>query len=234
MRPYVICHMCTTIDGKILTERWGRLPGGQAGAALFERTANRFGVPVWLVGTTTMREFAHRGVALGRVRGSIERSDRIADRNARRFAIGADAKGVLRYRRGEVGGDHVVLLVTERVSDAYLAHLQRAGVSYLFCGRSRIDPRTALDKIRRRLGLAHLMLEGGGAFNGALLKAGLVDEISQVIVPVVDGGSQVASIFDIPGPAGRKAAAHLRLISHRSLPHSAHWFRYHVLRRGGV
>lgn len=232
MRPYVICHMCTTIDGKILTGRWGRLPGGQAGAALFESTASRFGVPAWLVGTTTMREFAHGGVRLGTARGSIERTDRIADRKARRFAIGADAKGVLRYRRGEVGGDHVVLLLTERVSDAYLAHLQRAGVSYLFCGRNRIDPRVALDKIRRRLGLEHLMLEGGGTFNGALLKAGLVDEISQVIVPVVDGGRDVASIFDVPGPATRKAAAHLRLISHRSLPNSAHWFRYSVLRGG--
>jgi 2,5-diamino-6-(ribosylamino)-4(3H)-pyrimidinone 5'-phosphate reductase len=232
MRPYVICHMCTTIDGKILTERWGRLPGGQAGAKLFERTANRFGVPAWLVGTTTMREFAHHGVKLGRERGSIARIDRIADPHARRFGIGADARGVLRYRRGEVGGDHVVLLVTEQVSDAYLAHLQRAGVSYLFCGRTRIDPRVALDKLRRRLGLEHVMLEGGGAFNGALLKAGLVDEISQVIVPVVDGGSDVASIFDVPGPAGHKAAAHLKLISHRGLPHSAHWFRYTVLRGG--
>ena len=98
MKPYVICHMVTTIDGKILTERWGRLPDGQSGARLFERTANRFGVPAWLVGTTTMREFQHRGVQLGRVRGVIERTDRIADRNARRFGIGADARGVLRYR----------------------------------------------------------------------------------------------------------------------------------------
>ena len=28
-RPYVISHMCTSIDGKILTKRWGKLPGGQ-------------------------------------------------------------------------------------------------------------------------------------------------------------------------------------------------------------
>ena len=29
-RPYVICHMCTTIDGKILGSRWKKLPGGNA------------------------------------------------------------------------------------------------------------------------------------------------------------------------------------------------------------
>jgi translation initiation factor 2 beta subunit (eIF-2beta)/eIF-5 len=27
MRPYVICHMCTSLDGKIIGHRWGRLPG---------------------------------------------------------------------------------------------------------------------------------------------------------------------------------------------------------------
>ena len=36
-------------------------------------------------------------------------------------------------------GDHVVLLVTERVGDDYLAHLQSAGVSHLFCGKKEVD-----------------------------------------------------------------------------------------------
>jgi riboflavin biosynthesis pyrimidine reductase len=38
-RPHVICHMCTTIDGKILVDRWRRLPGGEAAGDLFESTA---------------------------------------------------------------------------------------------------------------------------------------------------------------------------------------------------
>lgn len=191
--------MCTTIDGKILTERWGKLPGGETGAALFDRTASKFGVPAWLVGTRTMREFADSKAALAMAREPVERIDHMAAPRAKRFAIGADAKGVLRFKRGEVNGDHVVLLITDRVSDAYLAHLRKTGVSYLFCGRERINLHTALGKLSRKLGLQHLMLEGGGTFNGAMLKAGLVDEISQVIVPVVDGGAAVASIFDLPG-----------------------------------
>src|SRR5262245_2612743 len=39
MRPYVICHMCTTIDGKILGDRWGKLPSHEDSATLFETTA---------------------------------------------------------------------------------------------------------------------------------------------------------------------------------------------------
>jgi riboflavin biosynthesis pyrimidine reductase len=232
-RPYVICHMCTTIDGRILTERWGRLPGGQTGGELFDTTERKFGIPAWLVGTKTMREFASPRAALGSASGLVERRDYLANPRARRFAIGADASGVLRFSKGDVNGDHVVLLITDRVSDDFLAHLQRAGVSYLFCGARRIHLPTALQKIRRKLGLEHLLLEGGGAFNGAMLKAGLVDEISQVIVPVVDGGAGIAALFDVPGRAASKAVARLRALSHRSLPGSAHWFRYRVVRRSG-
>jgi hypothetical protein len=66
MKPYVICHMCTTIDGKILGGRLGKLPGGKDSATLFESTAASFGIGVWLVGTTTMKEFAGRNVKLPR------------------------------------------------------------------------------------------------------------------------------------------------------------------------
>jgi riboflavin biosynthesis pyrimidine reductase len=230
MKPYVICHMCTTIDGKILVDRWGTLPGGSNGAKLFESTADRFGIGAWLVGTTTMREFSGRGQRLPRGQ-KIDRGDHVADPKARRFAIGADAKGVLRFQKPDVEGDHVVLLVSERVSNGYLAHLQNAGVSYLFCGRDRVDLRVALDKLRRIFGIKKLMLEGGGTFNGAMLAEGLIDEISQVIVPVVDGGKDITGVFDIPGRPPPKVAAKLRVIRHQSLRGGAQWFRYRVLGR---
>jgi 2,5-diamino-6-(ribosylamino)-4(3H)-pyrimidinone 5'-phosphate reductase len=230
-RPYVICHMCTTIDGKILSARWGRRPGGQDAGKLFERTAASFSVPAWLVGTTTMKEFAGENRRLPVCRRSIARTDHLAQPTAKSFAIGADAKGVLRFQRADVGGDHVVLLVTEQVSADYLAHLQAAGVSYLFCGRSTIGLPLALHKIRAQLKLRRLMLEGGGRFNGAMLRDRLVDEISQVIVPVVDGAAEVTSMFEIPGLATKRSAATLRLLSRRALPGGVQWLRYRVASR---
>ena len=225
MNPYVICHMCTTIDGRIIGERW---PGGIDSGKLFETTANSFGIKAWLVGTTTMREFSSRDFTLKSAGQQIERIDHVAEPKAKSFAIGADSKGVLRFKRGDVGGDHVVVLISELVSNDYLAHLRAAGVSYLCCGRDRLDLRKALRKIGSALGIRKLLLEGGGIFNGAMLKAGLIDEISQVIVPVVDGGTNVASLFDIPGPAPRKAAAALRLIKHSKLAGGIQWHRYRV------
>jgi riboflavin biosynthesis pyrimidine reductase len=220
--------MCTTIDGKILVDRWGRLPGGKTGGALFETTAASFGIGSWLVGTHTMKEFAaKRPGRLARTTRPIAHEDHLADVQARRFAIGADARGVLRFSKNEVEGDHVVLLVTEQVSRDYLAHLQKARVSYLFCGKTQLDLHLAVRKIGARLKIRKLMLQGGGAFNGALLKAGLVDEISQVIVPVVDGGAGVTSVFEIPEPT-RRAVAKLRTFKYRVLPGGVHWIRYRV------
>jgi riboflavin biosynthesis pyrimidine reductase len=230
-RPYVICHMCTSLDGKILGQRWGKLPGTADSSSLFERTAASFGVPAWLVGTTTMQEFAARAARLPDADASMPRADHLASPGSRSFAIGADARGVLRFRRGDVQGDHVVLLVTHRASDRYLAHLRSAGVSYLFCGRERINLKTALRKIGRKLRLRKLMLEGGGAFNGAMLKEGLIDEVSQIILPVIDGSVGITSVFDMPGRPLRSAAARLRLLSRRALPGGAQWLRYRVVRR---
>lgn len=228
MKPFVICHMCTTIDGKILSNRWDKLTGGQGAGGLFETTAAQFGVGAWLVGTTTMKEFSGRGVRLPTRSPRIGKEDHVADRTARSFAIGVDPKGILRFGKGEVDGDHVILLITRRAGNAYLAGLQKAGVSYLFCGDKEVDLPIALDKLHRLFAIKKLMLQGGGKFNGSMLHAGLVDEISQVIVPVADGGMGVASFFDIPGPAPKKAAAALRLISYRKLPGSVSWFRYRV------
>jgi 5-amino-6-(5-phosphoribosylamino)uracil reductase len=128
-----------------------------------------------------------------------------------------------------VAGDHVVLLVTERAGNDYLAHLQAAGVSYLFCGPKDVNLHTALDKLGSAFKLRKLMLQGGGKFNGAMLHAGLVDEISHITVPVADGGMGISSMFDIPGDAPPKAAATLRLISRKPLPGSVTWCRYKVV-----
>src|ERR1700685_1583343 len=176
MRPYVICHMCTTIDGKILVDRWSRLPRGQSGGALFEKTAASFGVNSWLVGTHTMKEFAAKSRRLKAAKQTVPRGDYLANPSATRFAMGTDAKGDLRFSKNEVGGDHVVLLVTRLVSNDYLTHLRSAKVSYLFCGRKHLNLSIALTKIRARLGIRRLMLEGGGIFNGAMLKEGKGDE----------------------------------------------------------
>lgn len=228
-RPYVICHMVSTLDGKTLGERWPKIPGQPQGSSgVFESTHETFNLGAWLVGTNTMREFAGRNLPLKKAKTRVGYDDFIARPKAQRLGIGVDAKGVLRYQTDETNGDHVVLLVTRRVSNDYLSHLRDAGVSYLVCGDRDVDLALALRKLRQHFGLKKLMLEGGGTFNGAMLAAGLIDEVSHLTVPIIDGGPDVTGIFDIPGPMPKKAATALRLVSHRFLPGGVSWCRYKV------
>jgi riboflavin biosynthesis pyrimidine reductase len=70
-------------------------------------------------------------------------------------------------------------VLTEHVSTEYLAFLQAQQVSYLFAGAQTIDLPTALAKLTEALQVKTLLLEGGGKLNGAMLQAGLIDEISR-------------------------------------------------------
>nr|WP_235998244.1 dihydrofolate reductase family protein [Hymenobacter sp. BT559] len=70
------------------------------------------------------------------------------------------------------------------------------------------------------------MLEGGGHINGSLLKAGLIDELSLLHIPVIDGAAASAAVFeqsDAPGPA-----PHLRLLTVEQRPNDVVWLRYEV------
>ena len=230
MKPYLVCHMCTTIDGRIMPQRWGKLPGPKSPADLFETTAASYGIGAWIVGTTTMKEFCAKPFKLKPATRAIDRRrDHIAKPSAKRLAIGVDRRGQTFWKSDEVQGDHVVLLLTQRVSDAYLAHLQSAGVSYLFCGKSEVTLPVALDKLARAFKLKKAMVQGGGAMNGSFLQAGLIDEISHITVPVADGGMGIQTFFDIRGRTPSKAAAKLKLMSHRMLGGGVTWIKYRVL-----
>jgi riboflavin biosynthesis pyrimidine reductase len=82
-----------------------------------------------------------------------------------------------------------------------------------------------LRKLRARLGLRTLLLEGGGRINGSFLAAGVVDELSVLIAPVADGSTGTPSLFD----AGRRSRARrLTLLSAERRPGDLLWVRYRV------
>jgi 2,5-diamino-6-(ribosylamino)-4(3H)-pyrimidinone 5'-phosphate reductase len=229
-RPYIICHMCTTIDGKTLSARWGTLPGAKSSADLFETTATQLSVGHWVVGTTTMREFAAGyKTKLPTPAEPVPPGDFVAAPKRAKFAIGTDARGELRFDKPDVDGDPVVILTTAQAPAAYLAHLQSVGVSYLLCGPTKIDLPRAMRKLHKAFGLKKLVVQGGGTFNGAMLHAGLIDEVSQVVVPIVDGGGPgITGFFDPPGKPAKAAAGSLKLVRHEPLKGGVHWFRWRV------
>ncbi len=225
-RPYVVCPMAPSVDGRIVTSGWN-LPGGLL--AEYERTAATFGADAWIIGRVSMEPYAGRARLPARAPGGpIPRTDFVARAGAPSYAIAIDPGGKLRWQSASIDEEHVVTVLTARVPDRYLAFLRAKGVSYLFGGRTRIDLRAVLRKLRARLGIRTLLLEGGGKINGAFLAAGLIDELSVLYAPVADGGVGTPTLFDAragPGPARR-----LRLVSARRRPGDLLWARYRFRR----
>jgi 2,5-diamino-6-(ribosylamino)-4(3H)-pyrimidinone 5'-phosphate reductase len=135
--------------------------------------------------------------------------------------------GVRAHRRlAPIDADHAVAILTEQVPDRTLAFLRAKGVSYLFGGKTRIDVPTVLRKLRARLGIRRLLLDGGGKINGSFLAAGVVDELSILVAPVADGGVGTPTLFDAregPGPA-----RHLKLLTVERRRGDLLWLRYRV------
>lgn len=199
-RPRVICHMTTSIDGRIVVDGW---PEQVAVAARreYEQVHAGYDPDGWLCGRVTMEPFAgavrpEAEVAREHGRGA-SREDFRAPGSFESFAFAADSSGRLAWRTNDISGDHVVSILTERVSDDYLGFLRDRGVSYLLAGTREIDFALALEKIGARFGVRTLMLEGGGRINGALLAAGLIDEVSLLVLPVADGRAGKPALFDL-------------------------------------
>jgi riboflavin biosynthesis pyrimidine reductase len=221
--------MISTIDGKILTRRWEHLPESKTIGGVYDSTAAEYDCGVWLVGTKTMQEFFGVSKKAGTTKANVPEGDYIAMPDAETLAVATDAHGTIRFDDNEVGGDHIVMIITKKTSSAYRAHLRDRGISYLICGNDKVDLAQALEKLQSKFGVKKVLLEGGGLINGGMLHAGLVDEISQLIAPIVDGGgAQISGLYDVRDKAPAKAAYGLKLIEQRTLKHGVQWLRYKV------
>ncbi|HEX9460533.1 MAG TPA: RibD family protein [Thermoanaerobaculia bacterium] len=222
-RPYVICHMLPSIDGRIVTRGWNVKNATRE----YERTAATFDADAWIIGRISMEPYAGKARVPARKNGGrIAREDFVAEHDAAPYAIAIDPSGKLRWRANDIDGEHVITVLAESVSDDYLAFLQAKGVSYLFGGKSRIDLAKVLQKLRALFGIRKLLLEGGGTINGSFLAAGLIDELSILVAPIADGSIGTPSLFDV---ADRRAhAQNLTLRSIEKRGGGIVWLRYKV------
>ena len=196
----------------------------------YEAIHDRFEAEGWIVGRKTMAEMAK-----GRERPSppIRRwraSLTSANRNGRNLAVAIDPSGRVHYGQDNVGGDHVVAVLGEHVSDAYLAELREDGASYIFAGPKGEDLPGAMAQLADVFGVKKLLLEGGGRINGAFFKHRLIDEFSTLIFPAVDGLAGRETIVDYHGADGERPGAgqSLRLIGCETLEGGMVWLRHRV------
>jgi riboflavin biosynthesis pyrimidine reductase len=231
MKPHVVCLMASSVDGRTLHNRWR--PKG-AGAALFEQVHDELAGEAWLVGRVTGQEFAKGKSYPTATAETFPRQPWFASRDAKAYGVVLDAHGKICWGRSDIGGDPIVVVLTEAVSDAHLAGLRGEGVSYVFAGKFELDLALALDSLNRELGVKRLLLEGGGGANGAFLRAGLVDELNLILCPAVDGAKGAPSVFDSPDAESdqRAPVTAMMLESSRPLEGGAMLLRYRIQNAG--
>jgi riboflavin biosynthesis pyrimidine reductase len=221
--------MTASLDGRIVLDGW---PASEAVRREYERVHASYEPGGWMCGRVTMEPFAggvrsEEEVAREHVSGAA-REDFVAPGDHDSFAFAIDPRGRLAWESNDIDGDHVVAILSERVSDEYLAFLRGKGVSYLLAGAHDVGLSVALEKIGARFGVKTLMLEGGGRINGGMMRAGLIDEVSVLVAPIADGRVGTPALFDVdPEDAAPRQLA-LEAVERRA--NDILWLRYRVER----
>ena len=157
MKPYVICLMHASLDGRTHPSRWR--PKG-AGTDWFEKIHDELGGDAWVIGRVTGSEFA-KGKPYPATPGErFPRESCFARRDAKTYGVVLDAQGKIGWGRSDIGGDPIVVVLTEGVPDSHLAGLRGEGVSYIFAGKTEIDLALTVEILNRELGVKRLLVEG--------------------------------------------------------------------------
>lgn len=229
-RPYIICHMISSLDGRLLVDQWSEHIDGSGYSLItdtYESTADRLEMDAFVIGRASMAEFDD--VRSGDAQlGAVQQrpSHRVAGSN-QPWAVVLDPSAKLRYAGPEVDGAPVLCLLSDAVTDQYLQTLREQGISYAFAGPDGHDLNQALATLANDFDINRLLLEGGGVTNGHFLNAGVIDEVSLLIYPGIDGRSGNPAIFEAqdPGSAGL-SRARWRHLATETLAHGFVWLRY--------
>lgn len=211
-RPYVICHMQTSIDGRIS----GNFFFTPAADAVYESDNDirkSYRADAVMNGAVTCAEIYADGFLSVRpeAREAMTREDYLAEPYRNNYVVCVDTNGTLRWNGNSVShrGNppaHVIEVLTEAVDDGYLSYLKERKISYIFAGETELVLPLALEKLHSLFGIETVLLTGGGQMNWTFLQAGCLDELNIVILPMVDGNTQSAGLFDRPDSGDRSGA----------------------------
>lgn len=118
-RPYVICHILSSLDGKIngpfMAADAARTLGGEYGKIRTEMNAD-----AWLYGTTTVKEFLNFREQVLEETNDVLEEDFVAGDETRPYFVALDTRGELGWESGRFankGRDeaHVIEILTEAV-----------------------------------------------------------------------------------------------------------------------
>ena len=121
-----------------------------------------------------------------------DKDDFITDNLTGFYAVSFDPKGKLGWKSNKIidedpgyGDAQIIEVLTEQVDGRYLAYLQEMNIPYILAGEIEIDVKMALEKLKSIMGIDSILLEGGSIVNGYFQCAGVIDELSLVVAPII-------------------------------------------------
>lgn len=199
-RPFVTLKSATTLDGKV---------------------ASRMGDSKWISnaearGIVQTLRHRHQGIMVGvgtvlADNPSLTTRTEVPGIHPTRIIVDSSLRTPLDAAVVKDGAAPTLILTTESADLAKEAELVKAGVQVIRCGAGpRVDLEAAMDKLGE-MEIGSILLEGGGALNGAMLERRLVDRVTLFIAPkIVGGGALAPSVFDWSGFEKMGDAVNLR------------------------
>ena len=195
MKPFIVCHMMASLDGRIDCDMLEQLGENES----YDETLKHYNCQAFLEGRVSRAKhaalpgtFEDKGGA--RAGFAVHRAAGIEQEKS--WSIAVDTKGTLLWKDAQVDDKPLVCIVSEAAPAAYLDYLKDKGISYIAVGEKHIDLVRAMNALNEHFGVERVAVVGGGHINAAFLAAGLLDEISVLYGPIVDGRANMAAVFD--------------------------------------
>jgi 2,5-diamino-6-(ribosylamino)-4(3H)-pyrimidinone 5'-phosphate reductase len=182
MKTEIIIHNSVSLDGS--------LTGFMPDMGLHYKIAGDYKPDAHLIGSDTIikgNEMFGEGIP-DELPSDFEQPQR--DKSLPWWVIvdsGGKLKGMLHTcRRFEYCRD-VIILVTETTPADYLSHLKERKYNFIIAGKEKVDLVAAIDRLRKKYGIARILTDTGRVLGNILLNLGIANEISLLVHPIMVG-----------------------------------------------
>ena len=194
-RPYIICHMVMSIDGKVTGDFLFDY-GCKKATEIYYDINRKLKADGFICGRITMEGSFTGGYypELAEYGTIKSKEDFVPEELSGFYAVAFDPKGKLGWKSDKItdpdgdpgyDGAQIIEVLTEQADERYLGYLQTLKIPYIFAGKTVIDVKLALEKLKNIIGCKTLLLEGGSIINGTFQRADAIDELSLVVAPKI-------------------------------------------------
>ena len=222
MKPYIICHMMSSVDGRIDCAMTAEIDNTDVYYQALDRL-DFDGVLEGRVSRQMHYALPEPFVAVDKTPVGEEKFH-IAH-HADHYDIAIDTHGSLRWPEG-ASGENLLVITDTQCPKEYHDYLTENGISWIACGAKGIDLNRAMDILGEKFSVKRLGVVGGGHINGAFLQAGLLDEVSLMVGAGIDGRAGMTAVFD--GITQKDYPPTLLMLIDVELMGNVVWIRYSV------